>query len=107
MHLTEIELQFVELPDLPGAEVPDMNNGYLLSMWDCSCRLAKWNGNARAFEDHCGQLNPLAIRSWAVLPKPLDYPTWGQSIVKAALENDESYERAGWREPMYVTHPRS
>lgn len=106
MHLTEIELQFVELPDLPGGGAPDMNNGYLLSMWDCSCRLAKWNSSVRAFEDQGGQLNPLAVRSWAVLPKPLDHPTWGQSIVRAALANDESYERAGWLEPVYETAAR-
>lgn len=107
MHITEIELVFIELPDLPCSGVADMNNGYLLSMWDCTCRLVRWNAEQRTFEDQGGQLNALAIRSWAALPKPLDYPTWGQRIVEAALAKDGTYVRAGWLEPLYLMAVRT
>lgn len=100
MNVTLVELEFVELPHLPKADCA-MNNGFLLSMWDCTCRIAAWNGAIDRFEDSGGQLNPLAIRSWAVLPKPLDDACWSERIVQAALANDKSSPNAGWLEPNY------
>jgi hypothetical protein len=100
MQTTLVELEFVELPYFPKAD-GTMDNGYLLSMWNCACQLATWNASAERFEDEGGRLNPLAIRSWAVLPKPIDYGCWGGPIVRAALANDKSRQDAGWLEPKY------
>lgn len=65
---TLVEFEFVELPDLPTDNEPS-NSSYLLSMLDCSFQLAVWNASTARFEDSGGPLNPMAIRSWAVLPK--------------------------------------
>ncbi|MDH0073187.1 hypothetical protein N7359_13980 [Stenotrophomonas maltophilia] len=86
MKTTIVELEFIELPSLPDAQAP-MQNGFLLSMWDCTCRLASWDASAERFEDAGGQLNPLAIRSWALLPQPLDAAAWGEPVVRAALSD--------------------
>ena len=100
MHVTLVELEFVELPDLPKVEAT-VNNGYWLSMWDCSCRMATWNAAAERFEDAGGLLNPLAIRSWALLPNPLDAAFWCDAIVRAARANHTARPDAGWLEPKY------
>jgi len=100
MHATLIEFEFIELPFLPGAQAA-MQNGYLLSMWDCTCRIATWDASAGRFKDSGGQLNPLAIRSWALLPQPLDAEAWGEPIVRAALSGDTSRSNAGWLQPKY------
>jgi len=102
MNVTVIELEFVELPHTPVAEPAGINNGYLLSMWDCTCCMARWNTATQRFEDSGGLLNPRAIRSWALLPKPLDFPTWGNAIVQAAVTGSTEYEGAGWLEPAYA-----
>jgi len=107
VNVTQIELEFVELPDIPNVGAPDLNNGYLLSMWDCSCKLATWNPSLVQFEDAGGPLNGLAIRSWAVLPKPLDFPTWGAPIIEAAIANDASYAKAGWLESKYTASAKN
>jgi hypothetical protein len=104
MKTTLVELEFIELPSLPDAQAP-MQNRFLLSMWDCTCRLASWNASAERFEDAGGQLNPLAIRSWALLPEPLDAEAWGEEIVRAALSDDTSRNNAGWLQPKYDTGP--
>lgn len=102
MHVTLVELEFVELPDVPDVgEGQPTNNGYLLSMWDGTCRLATWKESALRFEDSGGLLNPLAVRSWATLDKPLDRHGWGEHIARAAIAGDTSYEKAGWLEPTY------
>jgi len=106
MNATIIELEFIELPYVPETDLPALNNGYLLSMWDCTCRMARWNATESKFEDAGGLLNPRAIRSWALLPKPLDFPTWGEPIVKAATSGSTEYDRAGWLEPAYVVDER-
>lgn len=100
MHVTLVELEFTELPSLPGAQAA-MQKSYLLSMWDCTCRIATWDASTGCFEDSGGQLNPLAIRSWALLPQPLDAEAWGESIVRAALSGDMSRNNAGWLQPKY------
>ncbi|WP_440569490.1 hypothetical protein [Stenotrophomonas sp. STK17_22] len=100
MNTTSVELEFIELPSLPDAQA-FMQNGFLLSMWDCTCRLAKWDALAGRFEDAGGQLNPLAIRSWALLPQPLDAVAWGEPVVRAALSGDRSQNNAGWLQPKY------
>jgi hypothetical protein len=102
MNVTIIELEFVELPHVPAEEPAGLNNGYLLSMWDCTCRMARWNTAAQRFEDAGGPLNPRAIRSWSLMPKPLDFPTWGNPIVQAATAGSTEYAGAGWLEPTYV-----
>ncbi|KWA83842.1 hypothetical protein WL29_20980 [Burkholderia ubonensis] len=88
MHVTLVELEFVELPDLPITEAT-VNNGYLLSMWDCSCRMATWNAAAERFEDVGGLLNPL------------DVACWGDAIIRAVLAKHTSRPDAGWLEPKY------
>lgn len=100
MHVTLVELEFIELPSLPGAQAA-MQKSYLLSMWDCTCRIATWDASAGCFEDSGGRLNPLAIRSWALLPQPLDAEAWGESIMRAALSGDTSRDNAGWLQPKY------
>ncbi|WP_159067172.1 hypothetical protein [Xanthomonas citri] len=100
MHVTLVELEFFELPSLPGVQTA-MQKNYLLSMWDCTCRIATWDAFAGCFEDSGGQLNPLAIRSWALLTQPLDAEAWGESIVRAALSGDTSRNNAGWLQPKY------
>lgn len=79
MHVTQIDLEFVELPDLPDEDrgfVPNpallVQPKYLLSMWDCSCKLAGWDAQKMVFRDQLGELNPLAIRAWATLPQPIE-----------------------------------
>lgn len=115
MHVTQIELEFVELPHLPDETAPGfvpnpslpVQPNYLLSMWDCSCRLAIWDGQLRVFRDHVGKLNALAIRAWATLPKPVDWPGWGDAVARAAKANAVSVEfpNAGWLEPHYIEQP--
>lgn len=109
MRTTIIEIEFVELPVTPeifgdkSGEIAAAGNGYLLSMWDTSCRIAKWCAKQQAFEDSGGLLNRAAIRSWAALPQPLDRPCWGQPIIEAALSRDDGRPNAGWLEPIYET----
>lgn len=91
MQTTIIELEFVELPDLPlcatGVDVDQLSggNGYLLSLWDTSCRLVQWCPSNRTFFDGAGAIDSSAIRAWADLPRPLDAPAWGQSVIDRAL----------------------
>lgn len=91
MQTTIIELEFVELPDLPlcatGVDVDQLSggNGYLLSLWDTSCRLVQWCPSSRTFFDGAGTIDSSAIRAWAGLPRPLDAPAWGQSVIDRAL----------------------
>ncbi len=92
MQTTIIDLEFVELPDLPGSvtavDVDQHNggNGYLLSLWDTSCRLVQWCPSSRSFFDGAGIIDSSAIRAWAGLPRPLDAPAWGQSVIDRALD---------------------
>lgn len=100
MNTTLVELEFVELPALPDARAA-LHNGFLLSMWDSTCRLSTWNASAGRFEDSGGHLSPLAIRSWALLSMPLDAASWGEPVVRAALSDDKSQQDAGWLQPTY------
>ena len=108
MHATIIELEFIELPHTPSSvggtaiESAQTGNGFLLSMWNASCRMARWCPGLQRFEDSEGALNPKGIRAWARLPQALETPAWGASIVEMALRLDQTHPDAGWLEPTHV-----
>ncbi len=114
MYITQVELEFVEMPSEPELQpsgiplgvrhldiAPGVQPTFLLSMWDTSCKLAQWDGTTHTFQDGGGSLNPLAIRAWAALPRPLDFPGWGPDVAAAAMSRDADRADAGWLEPLY------
>ncbi|UXF74689.1 hypothetical protein K7574_21005 (plasmid) [Stenotrophomonas maltophilia] len=103
-----IELEFTELPDTPGRlggkliERATTGNGFLLSMWNATSRIAVWRDDVQRFEDTGGLLNPAAIRAWAPLPQPVDLPAWAEAVVGRALERDQTVADAGWLQPIHA-----
>lgn len=108
MHTTVIELEFTELPDTPGSlgsrliERATTSNGFLLSMWNATSRIAVWRDDVQRFEDAGGPLNTAAIRAWAPLPLPVDLPAWGEAVLEKALGRDQTVAGAGWLQPIYA-----